>query len=270
MKDFTNKVVVITGGATGIGFALAKQIGLEGARLVIAARRKERLEQAISKLAAHGIQASYQVCDVTKLSDVEALADFAWQQYGQVDAIINNAGIPPVESSVINTRPEDIDRVFQVNLYGAWYGVSVFGKRFLQEQRPAAIYCVGSENSLFNGVPNGAAYIAGKHALHGMMDALRKEVPDHITVGLICPGFVQSEIGDNMSAAMDTERYAKIVAEQIKAGTFYIVSHAYNIVHIDRRHLELTQAYQKYAPRYDGDNEFDLWTLIGASGESVL
>ena len=92
MKDFKDKVVVITGGATGIGLGFAEAFGKEGAKVVISGRRENRLQEAVEKLASLGIEAKYQVSDATKLEDVEALADFAWDAYGHVDVIVNNAG----------------------------------------------------------------------------------------------------------------------------------------------------------------------------------
>ncbi len=270
MKTFKDKVVVITGGATGIGFSFAKKIDLEGGRVIIAARRKERLEEATAELTDLGIEASCKVCDITKLDDVEALADSSWKRHENVDAIINNAGIPPVVGSVIDAKPQDLERVFRVNVFGAWNGVSIFGKRFLAAKRPAGIYVVGSENSLFNGAPGGSTYIASKHALLGMMEALRTEAPAFLSTGLICPGFVKSEIGENMIAAMDTDRYSGIALEQIKNGEFFIVSHAHNMVHINKRHEEIAIAYDKYAPRYEGDEEFDLWTISANAGSLIL
>jgi len=270
MQEFQNKVVVITGGATGIGYSLAKQMGKEGARVVISGRRQDRIDEAVGQLADDGIDAAGKACDVTIRSDVEALADFAWDRYGQVDAIINNAGIPPVISTTIDADPADIQKNFDVNVFGVWHGVSVFGKRFIEAGRPAGIYAVGSENSLFFGAPGGAMYIAAKHALHGMMDSLRREVPEFIHVGLILPGFVKSEIGDFMDTAMDTDRYTGMVVEQIKANSFYIVSHAHNMVHIDKRYQEIAGAYAKFAPRYEGDEEFDLITMLGQGDGSAI
>lgn len=270
MKAFQDKVVVITGSATGIGFSLARQLGKEGAQLLLSGRRQDRIDEAAAELSAEGITATGKACDVTNRADVEALADFAWNHYGQVDAMINNAGIPPVVSTVIDAAPADIQKNFGVNLFGVWHGVSVFGKRFIEAGRPAGIYAVGSENSLFFGAPGGGMYIAAKHALHGMMDTLRSEVPDFINVGLILPGFVKSEIGDNMETAMDTDRYTSMVVDQIKAHVFYIVSHAHNMVHIDKRYREITEAYAKFAPRYDGDEEFDLWTMLGSGDGSEI
>lgn len=270
MQEFHDKVVVITGGATGIGFSLAHQIGKEGGRVVLAGRRQDRLDEAVAKLAKDGIEASSKTCDVADICDMEALAGFAWDRYGRVDAIINNAGIPPVISTTIDAKPEDIERNFRVNVFGVWNGVSVFGKRFIESGRSAGIYAVGSENSLFFGAPGGAMYVAAKHALHGMMDVLRSEVPDFIRVGLILPGFVKSEIGDNMETAMDTDRYTSMVVDQIKAGSFYIVSHAHNIVHIEKRNQEISDAYARFAPRYEGDEEFDLWTMLGSGDGSAI
>ncbi|MBC6442748.1 MAG: SDR family NAD(P)-dependent oxidoreductase [Rhodobacteraceae bacterium] len=270
MQEFQDKVVVITGGATGIGFSLARQLGQEGARLILAGRRQDRLDEAVAELAGCGIRAMGRPCDVTVPADVEGLADFAWDRCGQVDAIINNAGIPPVISTTINAKPEDIERNFKVNVFGVWNGVSVFGKRFIKAGHPSGIYAVGSENSLFFGAPGGAMYVAAKHALHGMMDALRSEAPEFLRIGLILPGFVKSEIGDNMDTAMDTDRYTRMVVEQIRQGEFYIVSHAHNMVHINKRYQEITAAYAKYAPRYKGDEEFDLLTMLGSGDGSAI
>lgn len=270
MESFENKVVVITGGATGIGLSLAKQMGLRGARIVVAGLHQVRIDEAVAKLVGLEIEACGKMADVTDIADIEALADFAWDRFGHVDAIINNAGIPPKISPTIDAKPQDIRKNFDVNVFGVWNGVSVFGKRFIEAGRPAGIYAVGSENSLFFGAPGGVEYVAAKHALHGMMDALRSEVPDFIRVGLILPGFVKSEMGEFMDAAMETDDFTSMVIEQIKAGTFYIVSHAHNMVHINKRHQEIAEAYATFAPRYEGDDEFDLRKILGQGDGSAL
>ncbi|MBT3017894.1 MAG: SDR family oxidoreductase [Candidatus Thiodiazotropha sp. (ex Clathrolucina costata)] len=271
MKDFKDKVVVITGGATGIGFAFAKAFGAGGAKIVIGALHENRLQEAIDKLAELGIEAKYTICDVTQPEQVEALADFSWNAFGHVDVIVNNAGtmLPPMP--VIDTPLESVQSIFNVNFYGVWHGSSIFGKRLTDQGTPAAIYNIGSENSLFHGVPMGAAYVATKHAVLALTESLREEVPDFIEVGLVCPGFVRSELGppEAMTMAMDTDRFVSIAMEQIKAGEFYIVSHAYNIERINARHDEIVKAYATYAPRYEGDDEFDVRSLMGRMQEAV-
>ena len=112
MKDFNGKVVVVTGGATGIGFALAKQFGAKGAKLVLAARRRNRLDQAASELSATGVEVRTFECDVTQRDQVEALADFAWKEFGTVDVIVNNAGHGSISSPVIEAKHEDVQRLF--------------------------------------------------------------------------------------------------------------------------------------------------------------
>ena len=261
--DLNARNVVITGGASGIGFALAKQLGQRACRIMIAEPDDTRLQTAVENLRALDIDATGQICDVTDLDQVEALADRAWQAYGRVDMVFNNAGIGIGQVPIIDTSMEDLHAVFDVNFFGVWHGCSVFARRLLEQGTPAGIYNTGSENSLFNAVPNNAAYLATKHAVLGMTDNLREQMPDFIHVGLIIPGFVRSGLTERGGdLAMDTDRFAGIVLEQIGDGRFYIVSHAYNMEHIEERYEEIRQAYASYAPRYEGDEEFDVRYLL--------
>lgn len=271
MKDFKGKVVVITGGATGIGFSFAKAFGADGARVVVAEPRENRLVEAVDKLRELGIEARYHVCDVTKPDDVEALARFAWEAFGHVDVIVNNAGIVIPNARVVDTPLERVHDIFGVNFFGVWYGSAVFGRRFVEQGTHSAIYNIGSENSLFHGVPMAAAYVSTKHAVLALTESLREEMPDYVDVSLICPGFVTSELGppEAMAMGMDTDRYVEIAMKQIRAGEFFVVSHAYNIERINARHEEVARAFSTYAPRYDGDVEFDVRSLMNRMQEAV-
>lgn len=261
--DLDNRNVVITGGASGIGFALAKQLGARGGRILIAEPSEERLENAVSELKENDIDALYEVCDVTDLTQVEALADSAWDRLGSVDMVFNNAGIGIGQVPIIDTPIEDLKAVFDVNFFGVWYGCRVFGRRLIEQGTPAGIYNTGSENSLFNAVPNNAAYLATKHAVLGMTDNLREQMPDFINVGLIIPGFVKSGLTEAVAhLAMDTDQFASIVLKQVGDGKFYIVSHGYNMEHIKDRYDEIAKAYADYAPRYKGDEEYDVRYLL--------
>lgn len=262
MNNFNNKVVVITGGATGIGFSFAKQFGNLGAKLVIASRRMEKVNHAVERLNAMGIIAKGISCDVSKYEAVEALADFAWKEFGHVDVIINNAGISQQPTPLIDMDIEDFTKVININIMGVVHGIKVFGKRFIEQGTPAAIYNVGSENGFFNGVPGASAYIATKHAVLAITDALREDTPDFIDVSLIVPGLVSSELADGFSAAMDTDKFTSIIMKQLMAGNFYCVSHAHNMEYINKRYHEIKEAYDTYAPRYENDNEFDVRALF--------
>jgi len=262
MKDFKNKVVVITGGATGIGFSFAKQFIKEGAKVVIAGLRENRITEAVEKLQAEGGEAIGIVADISKIEAVEKLADFAWSTYGVVDVILNNAGIGKAQQSVIDVSQEDIEEVMNTNLHGVWNGIRVFGKRFREKTTPSAILAVGSENSHFVGLPYSNAYTVSKHGVHALMDLLREEVPPQVYVGLICPGLTNSEIGGGITFGMPTDDFTALCLQQIKAKQFYIVGHSYNMVRIQDRFEELQKAFEKYAPRTTGDENMDVRTLF--------
>ncbi len=264
MRSFEHSSVVITGGATGIGFALAKAFGKEGARVMIAEPRQHRLEGAVASLREKGIKAVWRTCDVTKIEEIEALADSAWSEFGAVDVLINNAGIKAPNRPVTELDMEDLHAVFDVNFFGMWRGTAIFGKRMVEQGSRASLYSVGSELSFFSSVPNATAYMASKHAVLGMVEGLREEMPDFIDVGLIVPGFVGTEMHAKPVATlgMSADQFTEVVMPQIKNGERFAVSHAFNIEHITKRYEAVSKAYETYAPRYEGDDEFDVKAIM--------
>ena len=264
MEDLKNKVVAITGGATGIGFALAKSLGVEGAKIIIGEPRQEALDSAIAGLTELGIEAISAPLDVANLSSVEAFADVAWEHYGRVDMLINNAGITGARGSIDKVDIAEARKLLDVNFFGVWHGCAVFSARMIEQGTQAAIYNLGSENSLFVAVPKSVAYVASKHAVFGLSESLRNDLPDFIHVGTIFPGYVDTPLTAQAKGGMNADDFAEIVKRQVKNGEHIIVSHSYNMVHIDERHAELTEAYASYAPRYKGDDEYDVATLIAS------
>lgn len=265
--EFAGRTAVITGGATGIGLALAKQIGAAGGRLILAEPRVEVLDEAAGALRALGIDAKYCVTDVADPASVEALADFAWAENGRADVIINNAGVGGPSGGVFDTDMAEARRLYDVNFWGAWHGIQVFGRRFRADGLPAAIYTTASENALFNALPagRGGAYVASKHAVLALMDVLRREIANDaalaaITPGVIIPGWVATPLSRHMG--MDADAFAAIIFKQMQAGDYYLVSHAYNMVRIEERQAEIAAAYARSAPRYDGDEEWDVQTQL--------
>lgn len=263
MSNANQEVVVITGGATGIGFALAKVFGGEGASVVIAEPREGKLDKAVQALSASGITARGRACDVRELEQVESLAEYCWDEFGHVDVVINNAGVGHPRASVSELPMADLRAMLEVNFFGVWHGCRVFGPRLASQGTSAALYNTGSENSLFTAAPKLAGYVAAKHAVLGLTEALREELPERVRVGVIMPGFVASDLTRQVAdMAMAADDYAPIVVRQIRDGRFFVVSHAYNMVHVDARHATLADSYAKYAPRYPGDDEYDVRTLL--------
>ncbi len=265
MRNFENQVIVITGGATGIGFALAKAFGADGGKILIGEPRADMLQEAVAQLTQMGIEADSMVLDVTDNDAVEAFADFAWQRFGKVDILFNNAGIGAPRSSIDKSDMDAVRLVFDVNFFGVWHGCRAFSRRMIEQATPAKIYNTGSENSLFVAVPYSAAYIATKHAVLGLTESLQHDAPDFIHYGIIFPGLVSTHMtaGSPIAdSAMDADSFAAIVKKQVEAGETYIVSHSYNVERIAPRAEALAKAYATYAPRYDGDEEYDVPLLI--------
>ena len=262
MQDLKGKVIAITGGATGIGFALAKTLGQDGAKIIIGEPRKEKLEEAVKILKDLGVQACETPLDVTNLKSVEEFAEFTIKSFGRVDILINNAGISGAGGRIDKVDIAKAKNIFDVNFFGVWHGCSVFSKKMIEQGTSAAIYNVGSENSLFIAVPKSVAYVASKHAVFALSESLRNDLPDYIHVGTIIPGYVDTPLTNQVEGGMNADEFADIVKEQIKNQEHIIVSHAYNSVHIERRNEEIISAYKKYAPRYDGDDEYDIKTIF--------
>lgn len=269
MMVFAGKTAVITGGATGIGFALAKQFGRAGSRIIIAEPREAVLAGAVQVLTDLGIDAKYAVCDVAQSTSVEALADFAWAQNGRADILIANAGVPGPRGGVLDTDLHGARELFDVNYFGAWHGIQSFGRRYRDDGLPAAIYTTASENALFNALPagRGGAYVSSKHAVLALMDVFRREVEAtealaNLALGVIIPGWVATPMTRDMG--MDADAFAAKIFAQMEAGEYYLVGHSYNIVRIAERQAEIAAAYALHAPRYEGDDEFDV-QLFAAS-----
>ena len=268
MLDIKGRTVVITGGATGIGFGIAKACGALGANVVIGEPRENRLDEAAASLAELSINARAFLLDVTDAEQFARFADSAFAAFGDVALVVNNAGVGQQRGSVVDTAETEMQRVMAVNFQGVWRGCQLFGKRLIEQGTPAAIYNTGSENSFFIAVSHSAAYVASKHAVWGLTDALRQELPDFISVGMIAPGFVGSElIPEPMRPmGMPVDEFAAIILPQMLAGEAYVVSHGYNQVRIDERQKQIADAYRKSARRREGDERYDVALLLASLG----
>ncbi len=262
--SYADQTIAITGGASGIGLALARQLGREGAQVIIGEPDADRLKAAQDTLSAENIHILTHVLDVRDPDSMESFADHAWAQNGHVALLINNAGLGLAPKRMINQQMSDIRHLFDVNFFGVWHGAAAFGRRMVAQDGTSAIYNVGSENSFFNAAPYMAAYIASKHAVRGLTEAMREEFPDSITIGMICPGLVYSEMTAQGLGpmAMDTDEFAEKVVHQMRQGVFYIVTHGYNIERIKPVHAEIEAAYAERAPRAAGDERYDVRHLI--------
>ncbi len=255
MSDFAPSTAVITGGASGIGLAVAKRLAGQGVEVMVADLPHDSLERAsrIDGLITHA-------CDVSDLDQVEALAAAAFDRFESVDLVLNNAGQGGVRGKLWEVDPDQARAHFDVNFWGVWNGVKAFAPRLVEQQTPSAIYNTGSENSFFCAVPQTAAYIAAKHAVLGMTESLREDLPDHVHAGLIIPGWVFTPLGPEqfMKFGMDVEAYVDIILPQILARRRFVVSHGYNQVRIDERMDELRASFAEHAVPAEEDAKHDV------------
>lgn len=246
--DLAGKVAVVTGGASGIGAALCRAIRAAGGEAIAA------------DIAGEGVVH----CDVTRPEALESLADEVWARFGRVDLLVNNAGIGSGGKRLADTPLDSARQTFEVNFWGVWHGCRAFAPRLAAQDHDSAIYNVASENALFCAIKRAAAYVASKHAVLGLTESLRTDLPPHVHAGTIIPGWVDTPIGSEAMRghAMDADRFAAIILPQLLARERFVVSHAYNAVRMHERVAAIDDAFARNAPRYDGDEEFDVERFI--------
>lgn len=215
-QGIEGKVVVITGASSGLGEATAHLLAAGGAKLVLGARRLERLTALADEigLGRDGVMKT----DVTHADQVKALVDHAVALHGRVDVLINNAGLMP-HSPLERGKIEDWDRMIDVNLKGVLYGIAA-ALPHMKTQKSGQIINVSSVAGHKVG-PGGAVYSATKHGVRVISEGLRQEVkPYGIRTTIISPGAVATELPDSITEPDIAEAVRKRYEIAIPASSF--------------------------------------------------
>jgi NAD(P)-dependent dehydrogenase (short-subunit alcohol dehydrogenase family) len=192
---FEDKIAIITGGASGIGYAVAKELARRGSVLVLADINAEGAEKAASEITGAGGKARATCVNVTKADEVEKLVKETAEEYGRLDYIFNNAGIAII-GEVRDMTLDDWRRIVDVNLWGVIYG-TMAAYPLMIEQGFGHIVNTASVAGLV-GLPTFASYCTTKHALVGLSTALRPEAAAFgVKVSVVCPGFIRTELFEN-------------------------------------------------------------------------
>ncbi len=197
MESIAGKVVVITGGSSGMGEATARHLAAQGADIVVGARRADRIEALASSISAAGSKAIAVVTDVTKRDDVQKLVDTAVHTFGRIDVLINNAGVMPL-SPLEQRKLDEWDQMIDVNLRGVLHGIAA-ALPYMKEQKSGHIINTASVagHKVFTA---SAVYSATKFAVRALSEGLRQEVkPYNIRTTIISPGAVLTELLDHIS-----------------------------------------------------------------------
>lgn len=254
MESLQGKVAVITGGASGIGLAMAEAFAKQGAKLMLQDIEQDALDTVAEKFKADGVEVATMVGDVSKFEDVDALANKTYETYGAAHIICNNAGVGFGGASW-EISLEDWEWVLGVDLWGVVYGIKAFVPRMLEGGEEGHIVNTASMAGLSSG-PGMAPYNVSKHSVVTLSECLHHELNmfgSKIKVSVLCPGWVNTKVVDStrnrpggevnvedvspMAAQLDAfvreatasgmapEAVANLVADAILNEKFYILPH---------------------------------------------
>tara|TARA_R100000935_G_C2836187_1_gene168242 strand:- start:1399 stop:2139 length:741 start_codon:yes stop_codon:yes gene_type:complete len=192
MNNIENKVIVITGASSGLGEATARLLAKKGAKVVIGARRTEKLEAIVQDIRAEGGQAEFIGTDITKPNEVQALIEKALSAFGQIDVLVNNAGLMSI-APLSELKVDEWDRMIDINIKGVLYGIAATLPVF-QKQNFGHFINLSSVAGLKVFSPGGTVYSGTKFAVRAISEGLRHEVGETIRTTTIEPGAIESEL----------------------------------------------------------------------------
>jgi NAD(P)-dependent dehydrogenase (short-subunit alcohol dehydrogenase family) len=273
MKDFKDKVAVITGSANGIGFGIAERCAQLGMKVVLAGINEENLAKAEGQLKPTGAALLSVRTDVSKREDIEALAQKTLDTFGAVHLLVSNAGVG-AGTSIWDSSWEDWEWVVDVNLWGVIYGVKVFTPLMLAQDSEAHIVNVASVAGLLSGYPS-APYQVTKGAVIALTENLYHSLAQRkskIKVSLLCPAWVKTSIlksernrppelqtgkgaaspspadlaafqrmKESLEAGISIQELANHVFRAIQDEQFYVLTHPEYIPNIQKRFDNIVQ-----------------------------
>jgi NAD(P)-dependent dehydrogenase (short-subunit alcohol dehydrogenase family) len=217
MKD---KVALITGASSGIGWSTAKAFAERGSKVVLAARRETELSQLATEIQQVGGQATYIPTDVSSSEQVQKMVDHTINTFGRLDYAINNAGIEGQFAPIFDLPDDQWEKVMDINLKGTFYCMKYQAKAMLANGNGGSIVNVGSVNS-FLGFAGGSAYATSKHGMVGMTSSVSAELASQgIRVNIVCPGFIVTPMHHRVRDVVGDEMFEEYIGKvhQQRAG----------------------------------------------------
>jgi NADP-dependent 3-hydroxy acid dehydrogenase YdfG len=210
MSEIKGKVVIITGASSGIGEATALLLAERGAKVVLGARRVDRLDSLVQRIVKAGGEAAFASTDVRSRDDLSNLVKLAAQRYDKLDVLINNAGVAPI-SPLDDLRVEDWERMIDVNIKGVLFGIAAALPIF-RRQGFGHFVNIASTAGLKT-VPNQSVYSGTKFAVRAISEGLRQEAGDKLRVTIISPGLTRTNFDEGVTSP---EMKAQLVASRDK------------------------------------------------------
>jgi NAD(P)-dependent dehydrogenase (short-subunit alcohol dehydrogenase family) len=265
MKDLQGKTAVVTGGGSGIGRALALAFAAEGMKVVVGDIETHAANTVADEVRARGKEALAAWCDVSHLSSVQSLAEQAYERFGAVHVLCNNAGVVALGKPLAELKDPDWRWTLSVNLDGVAHGIEAFVPRMLAQVGEGHIVNTASIAGLVAGAgPGIGIYTASKYGVVGLSETLRAELAETgIGVSVLCPGGVATRIAEaernrpeefggptrteplvGMGNAMDPAVVAEKVVAGIKENRLYILTHPETKGLVEARFRAIMAAYE--------------------------
>lgn len=225
--NILGKVIIITGASSGIGFATAKLLSEQGAKVSLAARRIDRLEALVAEINQSGGSAIAHQTDVTKSEDLTALVAKTLAEFGRIDVMINNAGVMPL-SLIEDLKFDEWNQMIDVNIKGVLQGMAAVLPSFKAQKSGQVINVSSLAGHIV--APTAAVYSATKAAVLMLTEGFRQEVkPYNIRTTIISPGLVESELSHTITVeavktAIDELRKLSIAAQNIAQAVAYVIA----------------------------------------------
>ena len=269
---------VVTGGASGIGRAIAEELAARGIAVVLADVDLERAEAAAREIGGRACAAH---CDVTDPASVDALVAVSERLVGPVGLVFANAGVS-AGGPLLQSRTEEFDFVFAVNVRGTWCTLAAFARRMIEQGIEGRLCVTGSEHSIGMQHAGLGFYTASKHAVLGLADVLRAELPPAISISVLCPGIVATDLNRSkrnsslppddaqtlafgdlvMSMGKPAAEIAMRAVDGVLAGEFLIPTHAHSIRPAEKRWGEIKDAWGRLAPWHEGAEAYEMDSLL--------
>ncbi|ASQ99917.1 SDR family oxidoreductase [Streptomyces sp. 11-1-2] len=196
MSGIEGKVIAITGASSGIGEATALLLAERGAKVVLAARRSERIEALAARITEAGGEAVPVVTDVKRRADLSRLVATARERYGKLDVLVSNAGISPI-SALDDLRVEDWEEMIDVNIKGVLYGIAEALPVFREQGFGHFVHTLSTAGLTI--VPTMSVYAGTKNAVRAISEGLRQEAGESLRVTTVSPGFTETELAHSIT-----------------------------------------------------------------------